>query len=324
MTIYEIIKGQYSCFDFIQDKRKKSEAINAAKYIHKMSSIAGIDIAHWNILEVFKREDGSIHSDKMKINEILFSNKDHKPKYVGVTANQVKALDSMRVKGREDAAGACYRQYNFHLENSNNYYREYLIMLKHARENYNKYELLKDQKTNLSAEVEKVIADGFFKLERVAGSESVVEFITTQDIFLNYLSDKHKAKMSVNVGQFRIRCYLASGEYFVSRFNNNTSTARGYYHPHVNTSGYVCFGEEKHRFNELAATGQVSGCMEIIRGVLTSYYEDSPYENLHVFKERQEKIEQEELARKKEEEEQKRQTTMEVSSTGEVIVNPAF
>lgn len=303
MTIQQIIEGKYHCFSHVEDKRKRMEYISAAKYIRNLSSASGIDISHWNILELFKLGD-AIETDKIKINKIFFLSKDHKPKYEGLTIAQVRALDNFYVRGRDEASNHALKRHQNFVIQSTAHSEQALNMLKLARSEWLKYESSLGQKRNFSAEVEDIIKGGFYKLRSVANG--MLEF-ATPEITLSYINIQHKAKYSVNLGSFLVRVDLASSLVRVLKRENNTlisnySSGSLYYHPHVAHDGVVCFGEEREIYNELICTGRVHPALEILQSVLCTFEESNPYCQLSKFKEEIDKREKKEWEDKVQEE----------------------
>lgn len=316
MKINEIISSNYSCFNAIEDARKRGEAINAIKYINSMSSIAGIDISEWDILDMFKREAGMIVSDKLKINQIMFSMKDHKPKYAGMNSSQVRALDRISAKGWNKAAQEFLSAHRSHISRAESFQSSVRAELIEARRAWVKHQAVSGRGEKFSSEVERVVAAGFFKLESVSSEDQEIKFSTINEVTLSYMDVAQASKYSVCLGRFFVIYYASLGVLRVHPHSNNV-LSNEYYHPHVSKSGEVCFGEEKHAYLSAMSTGGLGDAMEILQSVLSYYCPDHPYVDLADLKARRDELD----AAHADEIERQKQEGFAIDRSGEVIIN---
>lgn len=182
---------------------------------------------------------------------------------------------------------------------------EYSDAIKNLRQNLNKlnnvqdkeYSLVKkeintileeNQKANETIEkLAKKVAEHRAAIELVSIGKirgDILELLQHKDVVSitelgNSLAIKVKEINLANtiLGPFQIIFY-SEGEVSVERTENSSLSKGGYWHPHVDTTGRVCFGSALGRANKILTQNRLLGRFMFIHGLLSGYNSQSPYD----------------------------------------------
>jgi hypothetical protein len=109
-----------------------------------------------------------------------------------------------------------------------------------------------------------------------------LEFRTTSDIILEYSYPSAKTHFRVNLGVFKVAYDVTTSRTRVLPFERNVK-AGGYYHPHIDAGGMVCWGNAKETAMAALAAGDFQKALLVLQSVLTMYNADSPYNPIESF-----------------------------------------
>jgi len=143
---------------------------------------------------------------------------------------------------------------------------------------------------DLTPEIKKIVADGWFTLEpqktRELNAASTTNnhgiYFSTQDVFLTHKKPTANIDITVPMGKYLIKYMPQDANLYVMEYKDNVKVS-SYIHPHVASDGSVCWGTGHDKTMLALANQQPSIAFNILRMVLTSYNDDSPYASLGEF-----------------------------------------
>jgi uncharacterized lipoprotein NlpE involved in copper resistance len=135
-----------------------------------------------------------------------------------------------------------------------------------------------DENLILSA-VERLIARGI--LFHATTAEGCILFETPQ-ITLSYFNKEAGVAQSVPMGSFVISVRITDFKVLVVKGTNNVLVEE-YFHPHVGSSGSLCFGNAANAYKDSVANKDLEKCVLTVLAVLSEYNDESPYCSLHEF-----------------------------------------
>lgn len=123
----------------------------------------------------------------------------------------------------------------------------------------------------------------FFKLIKIA--DGIAYFVTTPIVITDTRSCGFKP---INLGSYMV-LFKTSGKFTSSSirvfpFNDNIRTKRGYYHPHVSSSGSICWGNGLEPAMKAVTEKDMNKVFKILASLLSVYNADSPYDGINEFK----------------------------------------
>lgn len=108
-----------------------------------------------------------------------------------------------------------------------------------------------------------------------------VKFLTPP-INLKHHNPSANIMQNVDMGSFEVRWFPQRGRVSVVGVNNNLN-ADGYQHPHVDSSGSVCWGNAAATYSDAMGTYDIAKALEALQVILQNYNADSPYVRLDRF-----------------------------------------
>ena len=292
----ELIREQYKpLIANIENKHAAKNQINAAKYIHEVAAMSGINIDSWDIVEIFKDEgrgDNQIITNKRLINRIMFKYDNQQPE------NKIECLPQTVVDILNKNAPRLNHQYNdpqywknkfdAALNDAQHYDRraneKYTCMRKFEVE-YNRCLAMQahESPSDFPEKIDKVLKDGFFVFDSYDEEENKVHFSTAHDIILTYKNDAQGINCNVNMGKFSVRVSHASLSIYVHPKEGNITVKKGprkgVYHPHVYDYG-LCWGATRELRDKLKEKRDLQGLMQIVASILVSYNPEDAYADI--------------------------------------------
>lgn len=283
MLISQMEASNYSYFDAIEPKVKRSANVNAVKYIKKLAALTNTDISNWDIVALFKHpeKDGFLVTDKTAINQIFFKFREVAPTVQTTLSDDMTArLIQLQKKRRATSANHIRDRALSKERDAKSYYNTFLNLLGEAATLRKQYEIMIGHESSYPHELAKILAEGFWELDTV--TDDLICVRTKHDIHLNFVNKKHGAYMNVNLGRFLIKYNVGRASVKCVKYDNNL-THNGYYHPHVSSDGDICFGEISNEVTEYLSSGVLTKVLELIQKALTAYNDNSAYANIHKF-----------------------------------------
>lgn len=142
---------------------------------------------------------------------------------------------------------------------------------------------------DLTAEIESIVKDGWYQFDsgRSATVNGTTDFYTlvfnTPRVNLAYYNKAAGVEMNVDMGRFRVHYAPGRGRVQVYKFEDNIEASDSYYHPHVDTSGGVCWGNAGPIYTKVATSFKPSELFNALRVILQTYNDGSPYRDIMEF-----------------------------------------
>lgn len=285
MFLRDIIASDYKIFERMGDDNKKAN-IAVVQYVHMLSATTNARADTWNVLEIFGKGDGNaLVTDKNEINKRFFG---HMEKLKAEVPQELLAIESaIEAKIKEatkEIVNSQARQFRDKAEGARMSAEDYF----EAAEN-KMYECIKYQNMLLSVQgktnpilddIRKVAASTFWKFNNFDGR--VLTFVTRNPIVLLHKNPSAGIDINISMGTYRVTVdiYTMSPRVFTS---NGNIIVDGYYHPHVNSSGSVCWGNVTTIITEHMKNYRLFDLMEILAANLSNYNSGNPYVSLERF-----------------------------------------
>lgn len=284
MNITDIRTSNYACLG----KQYKP----ALKYIDELSRLTRTNINGWNIAELFKDGEGII-TDRSKINKIFFGLKETTPTQREVLdAELIKGLVAVESRSRRVRAGKYKDSIRSLSTDAASYARRYADKMAEIGRYSSLLQDIKGNKSTLVEDIRTVLADGFFKFEKIVGDRII---FSTPEIRLHHRNDVHLVNLDVPIGSFFFVVTVDTMCFGLANKQNNLNR-HGRSHPHAHVSSVFpekmvlhptlgCMGNIHNQFIEAATKFNLVEVMRMSAMYLQSYNEESPYRSLANFNE---------------------------------------
>lgn len=288
-TMRDAREKNYSARAFGMSGPEGVKVENILKYIEHLGEASQTDVSQWP-LEIFMA-NGKFVTNRSKVNEKFFSymgtvkkveTKTDVPSIAAPVVEKIKAMISARV---EDLIFGAQRG----VSAQKSMQIRALNALDAADRNLGdaqlRLNLLRESKRNISGfieELESVLKAGFYTLkpDQPPNGFSLI----TKPIALSYFNTKQAQNVFVRMGSYEVHVGLEQHGFNARVFpydqNPYYSFCRGdaYWHPHVNCSGQICFGNILEEARTNAATLKLKKYLECVQDVIECYSEEgTPY-----------------------------------------------
>jgi hypothetical protein len=163
-----------------------------------------------------------------------------------------------------------------HLRAAASRYREYETNLREAGEEYTAVRLLAGIESNIEAQVQQIHSSSFWEFLELRDGH-MLRFKTRQDVFMTHKNPAAGVDITLNFGKFIAQFDLDRFIIKVYECERNI-TVSGYYHPHIASSGNVCWGDAGAQVTSHLATHKIVEVMTLLATILTSYNSENPYQ----------------------------------------------
>lgn len=299
MLFKDIVLTRYSMFNRLNEP-KRTEQVEAVKYIQMIAATSGVDISKWDCQEIFGDGKGvsSIITDKKQINRRFFERCDEIRRNVPV--EQVfESVDDLSKHHIDEISKRYMLDVAARAEN------EITSMLRRVKEYYDQAEGYLREATlrrasisgcpaqrapNLGNQIQEVSNSSQWVYKGLRG-DSVV-FTTRNDVILKHKNQAAGIDVTVNFGKFDVLYSLETFLLKVKPCENNVFV-HDYYHPHINYAGSVCWGSASDTVSKALSSLNFTHVMTILASVLNSYNPDNPYKPIEMFDKEVKKLEAE-------------------------------
>lgn len=255
-------------------------------YVERIAAESGIPIESLRpINELFGGISASPKPERREINQKFFAwAAREKPKYPDfekaepLNPAHLKILSDVLALAQNDEVNAIKK----HLLQNYKTLKEHETYIqdqyRHIAQNETQIEAAelraKAKRRDFGADITAVCESGAFCLaergRQPASGKSVV--FLTRPITVPYFNKEHGFETTLPFGQFSIEVYwephALKAMCHAHRDNLNHS---GYIHPHVNSNGIICFGNNLSRYNELCARHDLPGVMQVVLQTLSNF-----------------------------------------------------
>ena len=288
----EIQRKKYKSFDRMAEE-KAAQHVKTVKYIEGLARTASIDISSWDAKAVFGTGSGNeLECDTGKINKLFFEELERiaamptpveqAPRTILTEAQlaAIAAIDTRLLQGQVVHFTSTRDQ---RLSEAAEYYRNYETRLKQAADADVARRRLAGERSSFSDQIRAIDDGGFWEFVGMEGTSSF-KFKTRNNINLEYKNAAIGADIRVNMGKFQAAFNYSDSRIRVMPAENNINVG-GYYHPHINSSGEICWGTAQAQASNELSKGLIVNPFLLLAAVLTGYNSGSPYVNLQSFHE---------------------------------------
>lgn len=289
MLFKDIALTRYSIFNRLSEP-KRSEQVDAVKYIQMIAATSGIDISRWDCQDVFGDGKGvsSIITDKKQINKKFFERCDELRRespvqevYESVDELSKRNIDEISKRYMLDVAARVENDITAMLRRAKEYYDSAESVLREAAQRRASISSCPAQRPpSLGTQIQEVSNSSQWVYIGLRG-DSVV-FRTRNDVILKHKNQAAGIDVTVNFGKFDVLYSLETFLVKVKPVENNIFV-HDYYHPHVNYAGAVCWGSASDTVSKALSNLNFTQVMTILASVLNSYNADNPYKPIEVF-----------------------------------------
>jgi hypothetical protein len=291
-------------------KAMTPEQMKAARdsitYIKTVANQANVDITEWDILSIFAAPDGiTLLSEKKAINKIFFQHlskvvkeKDQEEEKENKATEQKTApLDEEKLFGAfkeaaEKSRTKIIEQKQNQVTNLKAQMDNYFASFMQTEQTFRQQSLelmslrnIEDDETlfnKVVSDIKKVLAEGLFI--NPVFKDGMFYLNTKSNAVLATVNRAANLDVRVDLGQFAIRLDTKNSmDLRIIPYKNNLLTA-GYYHPHVQSDGRVCWGEAGTMVANHLASLEIGNALRIAYGLINSYNDGNPYRALQEFK----------------------------------------
>jgi hypothetical protein len=279
---------------------QKAANLSALTYIKTLAAQSNVNIYDWNLLEIFAQEDGiNLLLDKKVLNSRFFDQlekvKKQPKKKEEVDTNNLLNIEIVKTAFVE--AAKVVRQNEINQIKNNLYTYEDSVRrsqnaLDAALRTYN-------EATRKITALEQVTdVDGKY-IQTLKGIQKIIDeqlwvnpvfengFLylnTNTNIMLQEVNKQAKLDLHIDMGQLAVRININEGMRFeVIPYRNNLSVG-GFYHPHIQSYGSICWGEASTAAMKAIANLDLEKALRLLHAILNSYNGGSPYMQLARFK----------------------------------------
>ena len=301
MNLTQLKADGYRVFNRQRNDNKEANIV-ALQYIESLAVRTNTNIASWNLLEIFAgegRREYDLLKDKNAINKIFFEREAQIRESGDDNIQQIKSMISARANeiaqvNRQKRSQALRSNYNRKIARSLEYMNEAEGFLAAANLLYRDLLANESQTSNMADEVVGVMRANFWRFRDFNGSSILYE--TVSDIILTEVNPAADLNLRVNLGKFIAEIALENCSLKVFHLCRLEPAAprvqlESYFHPHVASSGNVCWGDLKTRATAHQSKGELIQLMECLAALLTSYSPTNPYIALATFARKQREME---------------------------------
>ena len=262
-----------------------AEHIEAIQYIEKMAGLTRTPIDSWDIFKVFNNGDNGLLVDRRAINKRLHS---HgllsETQRRQLTDLENTAMEAFQVRMREQAeslAQQALANRDYSIKDATSLRQRMEASITNAKNYDEQARNLEGKTPNIAHEVGKIIDAGFWEVESILYHE--IHFTTKNPIVLTENNASAGVHFHVPMGHYKVIVFAPEARLRVKQFKDNV-VFDGYYHPYVNESGVICWGNAQDTANKMLARQEYAHVLELLAALLTTYVpEATPYAQLLKF-----------------------------------------
>lgn len=272
------------------EREHRERFLNGYQYIEDLSVTTSTDISYWDLGLFVKPHTNKDYwwcfdDDKKRLTKTFFQERQARekedvarsvaPELAEELNTQAKALMSNLISTAKSARA----EHQIEAQRAMNLVDNHLF---EARKMTGKIMALEGKNVDLAAQVNEIQRQGFFVYERFLTGN--LYFKTKTEVILRHTNDDAGVNLRVNVGHFRPVFNIRTSQIKVTVAGGNIE-AEGFYHPHLDGSGKVCWGNAQNAATKAASELNLPRLFQLLHGVLTTYNDDNPYVGLSEFQE---------------------------------------
>lgn len=251
-----------------------------------------------NLSDVSSIEQSFINSNKKEATDQFFAfykaNKkslENKKIKITLDSDKIKSLSNFKINQNNDYIKTIQNSIKSDINLVINHQKDIEILLNRMAENREKIaHTLKP--INMLSSLEKINALNFFTFDKEKSSigeneQNPILVFSTKEVILSSRPNENP-KVSYNFGSFYVRYSPNQNSIRVLKKHNN-HPSNGYYHPHIDQSGTVCWGNANDTYVESMNLMKPELAFEKLKALLQTYG-GTPYKSLGEFIQERDKM----------------------------------
>jgi len=282
MKMSEIRSKGYQVFPGLES-RSLSNQVASLKYIESLATETGINISSWDVLTIFKQEEGRVHTDKKKINQLFFLQAKSVPQvaennpWVG-RAHELESILLTRSRARiERDLQRAWADYDVKAE-------ELKAKLRRVANTYSTYLTAFNQSpVSIANQLYEIEQQGFWRVESLERSDIV--FQTTAPVVITRVNTSAGINDKVNLGILRMIVHLENAYVEIEQVSRDDyEFPWNYPHPNVSTSKEPCLGNLRGDVDQALVSFDITKLCHLFQAFLTQNGEHGhPYRSISEF-----------------------------------------
>ena len=265
----------------------KIQQTKSLEYIIQLAALTNTNISEWDIFELFTAGQGKILVDKKEINKRFFERKSEAVAAATASANRtVKKFTAMpELAAKLEEFSAVYlknqeRNIKRQLDDWTENVKRCFAQTEQSARELAKFRAMYDGlRTTSPADVMKkelaeVLAEGSWT--NPVFYENCLYLNTKNNVSISCTNKAAGIDIRVDCGQLAVKIDLGNLYMRVIPYKNNLD-AQGFYHPHVNREGGICWGDAGNQVSDWMGQGRIGEMLKILYSLLFNYNERNPY-----------------------------------------------
>lgn len=259
------------------------ETVNSVQYLEELSTLTRANLESWDLSVFIDRakytesKEFVIRYDKNRINQIFWEQMEARKKAVLIAPEIDTILQEDIIRLQTETLQNIHEteilNSQHYINQANTEYAKVANSLRIANTHRLKAEKLIGRHRNLKERLGAIHELGSWQY--VGATGAVVIFQLTQDVILTYKNDPTKEHYRVNLGSFRAELDIVAAALHVKAIK--PVLFNGYYHPHLNQKGQVCWGTAISSVTNRLIEGDYKTVFSVLYSILTNYNQNSPY-----------------------------------------------
>lgn len=287
MLFKDIAAGRYTLFNRMNDEKRASQ-VETVKYIEMVAATSGIDISNWDCQEVFgEGNSNAITTNKNEVNRRLFEKAENirsalPPANVSTELSEVirESIKQISARAIADQIARAEDRAASLLQDSRQTYRRFEQYLTEAASHRASVAMLRNSDLNIDLQVQTINNSNYWEYVGIEGGQIV--FMNRSDVIVAHKNQAAGIDITVNLGKYKVYISLSEAKLRVKQGSNNINS-RGYIHPHVNSDGYVCWGNAADAAAKALSKMDIVQIMGLLGSVLVAYTPGTPYQSIEEF-----------------------------------------
>lgn len=258
-------------------KIKKTEAIATKSYALLMAESLGVAVTAEDIATLTTL---TVAECNRKL--VSMSREQGIARSTSITNEQMSTLSAIGMARTEDLIRNIEGEIRSNMGTVENYQSNIQTYLSKCAELNRQMRAIKAQGVDITTQLREVLTDAWYTLHSVSGNKIT---LLTPRIMCRYFDQENQIDRSVDLGSMKVVVDMVRATLVVKEHEDNLiGVANGYIHPHIDTSGGVCWGTAHDAYTKLAFC-QIKEPLMALKVILQTYNPDSPYVRFNEFEE---------------------------------------
>lgn len=141
------------------------------------------------------------------------------------------------------------------------------------------FDQMKDDGTEMKSVFDAIKGNSFWRIEKYRDG---IMYFESQDVILRHVDRAQNVDMTVNFGPMWLMWVTRSGTVKMDE-TRGKYIVNGHMHPHINSSGSICWGNAASSYTTHMKTYQINEVLKIVQSLLQTYNPGSPFQRLDRF-----------------------------------------